>query len=221
MTRRATGQIIEKETANGTAFALRFRAYGERRYSAPRLRGGRLDAGSAPSSELNHVLADVERGIWVNRRWIARPTHLTSPTFHEFASEWLEAARPGAARVTVLDYSWQLSNHLLPFFHRHRLPQITVGEVDRYRDFKVREGALSAESINKTITRLGQILAVAEERDLITRNPVRVNTPQPQAQGTRAGARSTSTTPSRSSRSSTPRRPSTPTRRPRPRGAAP
>jgi integrase len=51
-----------------------------------------------------------------------------------------------------------------------------VAEVDRYRDFKVRERVLSAESINKTITRLGQILAVAEERDLIPRNPVRVNT---------------------------------------------
>jgi integrase len=40
----------------------------------------------------------------------------------------------------------------------------------------VREQVLSPESINKTITRLGQILAVAEERDLIIRNPVRVNT---------------------------------------------
>jgi integrase len=48
--------------------------------------------------------------------------------------------------------------------------------VDRYREHKVRERVLSAESINKTITRLGQILAVAEERDLIVRNPVRVNT---------------------------------------------
>jgi integrase len=51
-----------------------------------------------------------------------------------------------------------------------------VAEVDRYRAFKVREQVLSADSINKTITRLGQILAVAEERDLIPRNPVRVNT---------------------------------------------
>ena len=51
-----------------------------------------------------------------------------------------------------------------------------VVELDRYRALKVREQILSAESINKTITRLGQILAVAEERDLIPRNPVRVNT---------------------------------------------
>jgi len=42
----------------------------------------------------------------------------------------------------------------MPFFHRHRLPQITVAEVDRYRAFKVREQGLSPESINKTITRL-------------------------------------------------------------------
>jgi hypothetical protein len=58
----------------------------------------------------------------------------------------------------------------------HQLPEITVAEIDRYRTFKVREGALSSESINKTITRLGQVLAVAAERDLVTRNPVRVNT---------------------------------------------
>jgi integrase len=100
----------------------------------------------------------------------------TSRTFHLFAWEWLEARRPELRESTIADYSWQLSNHLLPFFTDHRLPQITVAEVDRYRDFKVRERNLSAESINKTITRLGQILAVAEECDLIPRNPVRVNT---------------------------------------------
>ena len=92
------------------------------------------------------------------------------------ASEWLEARRSELRASSIADYTWQPSNHLLPFFHRHRLPQITVAEVDRYREYKVHEGVLSAVSINKTITRLGQILAVAEERDLIPRNPVRVNT---------------------------------------------
>jgi len=75
----------------------------------------------------------------------------------------------------VEDYAWALSYHLLPFFHRHRLAQITVAEVDRYRAHKLREGRLSPTSINKTLTRLGQILDVAEERDLIPRNPMRVN----------------------------------------------
>src|SRR5262249_52297718 len=59
--------------------------------------------------------------------------------------------------------------------HRHRLSQITVAEVDRYRAHKLAEGQLSAESINKTLTILGQVLDVAEEHQLIARNPVRVN----------------------------------------------
>ena len=126
-------------------------------------------------AELRYVLADVERGLWAPEVAAAAEAPL-APTFHEFASEWLEARRPELRASSIADYTWQLCNHLLPFFHRHRLPQITVAEVDRYREFKVREGALSAESINKTITRLGQILAVAEERDLVARNPVRVNT---------------------------------------------
>ena len=39
--------------------------------------------------------------------------------------------------------------------------QITIAEVDRSRQAKVDERRLSAESINKTITRLGQIVEVA------------------------------------------------------------
>ena len=130
-------------------------------------------------------MADVERGLWT-----PTPTTLASapdaPTFHEFASEWMAAKSREVREATVLDYSWQLSNHLLPFFHAHQLADVTVAEVDRYREFKVREGALSIESINKTITRLGQILAVAEERDLIARNPVRVNSRNRKLKGRRA-----------------------------------
>jgi hypothetical protein len=100
------------------------------------------------------------------------------------------AARQGElGEATIADYAWQLSNHLLPFFHAHRLPQISVAEVDRYREFKVRERVLSAESINKTITRLGQILAVAEERDLIIlRDRTRGNPLQVAASARRRGS---------------------------------
>ncbi len=104
---------------------------------------------------------------------------------------------------TRLDYEWQLSNPLLPFFGHHRLSQITIAEVDRYRQAKVSEAqevraaaaagrllmdeqvdkrgrrhrrprcALSATSINKTITRLEQILEVAVEYGLIEANPAK------------------------------------------------
>ena len=46
--------------------------------------------------------------------------------------------------------------------------------MDRYRRAKVAQGVLSAESINKTITRLGQILELAVEYELIPRNPARI-----------------------------------------------
>ncbi len=51
---------------------------------------------------------------------------------------------------------------------------ITIEQVDRYRRDKVRQGRLSPTSINKTITRLGQILEVAVEREMIPRNPAKV-----------------------------------------------
>jgi hypothetical protein len=66
-----------------------------------------------------------------------------------------------------------VSNHLLPFFAKHRLSQITIREVDRYRAAKVRERVLSATSIKKTITRLAQILELAVEYELIDRNPAK------------------------------------------------
>ena len=173
MAKRPTGEVIERERKSGRVFALRFRAYGRRHFLTL---GGAGDGWTRQKAEieLRHVLADVERGLWAPG--VAHAAEApAAPTFHEFASEWLDARRGELKETTLADYTWQLCNHLLPFFHRHRLPQITVAEVDRCA-LKVRERVLSAESINKTIIRLGQILAVAEERDLVPRNPVRVNT---------------------------------------------
>jgi integrase len=156
------------------SWALRFYAYGKRRYVTL----GRSDEGwdrRRAEQELGHVLADVERGIWRPLEPDPAPDTDPDPTFHEFASEWHEGLRhEGLRETTLADYEWQLSSHLLPFFARHRLSEITIKLVDRYRREKVREGRLSPTSINKTITRLGQILEVAVERELIPRNPAKV-----------------------------------------------
>lgn len=203
MPRPATGQVIERPTRSGvTSYALRVRAYGKREYvTLGRDRDGwtRLKA----EQELANVLADVRRGIWRPPTPQGTPEVRPDPTFHVFASEWLAARRGELRDNTLLDYEWQLTHHLLPFFASHRLTQITIAEVDRYRHAKVREaearrtalaawqthcealqeGAarpphpgpqLSATSINKTITRLGQILEQAVEYDLIPRNPARI-----------------------------------------------
>ncbi|MDQ4137595.1 MAG: tyrosine-type recombinase/integrase [Actinomycetota bacterium] len=68
-----------------------------------------------------------------------------------------------------------MTKHLLPFFGEHLLRQITVAEVDRYRVEKLAEGTLSGDSVNKTLVLLGRILDVALERELIDKNPMRVN----------------------------------------------
>jgi hypothetical protein len=127
MARPATGQVVELRRQRGRVFALRLRAYGRRHYIT-------LDAASRAEAEteLANVLADVRRGIWqpsAPQRALA-----VEPTFHVFASEWLAAREhEGLATKTIADLRWSLCNHLLPFFARHRLSEITAQEVDRYR----------------------------------------------------------------------------------------
>jgi integrase len=156
----------------GYTYALRFTAYGKRRYVTL---GRPADGWSEAKAQtaLRDVLADVRRGIWEPNAPHA-PEATQEPTFHEFASAWLASVSKQLRLGTVLDYENQLRVHLLPFFRDHLLSQITVAEVDRYREAKVSEGVLGPTSINKTITRLGQILEVAVERELIPRNPAKV-----------------------------------------------
>jgi integrase len=205
MPRRSTGGVVVDTRRQSAVFALRFRAYGRRQYVTL---GTADDGWTEAKAEvaLRHVLADVERGLWQppERQAVpaAAPALPEDPTFHEFASQWYRASEGGWRENTRVDYQWQLTSHLLPFFAKHRLSQITIQEVDRYRTAKVREAAkitetpverrrvvtgvdgrgrpcrhrerpLSATSINKTITRLAQILEVAVEYELIDRNPAK------------------------------------------------
>jgi integrase len=171
--RNGSGQVLPPK-GKQRSWAIRFYAYGERRYTTL----GRSENGwdrRRAERELRHVLADVERGIWRPPNPDPVPEADPDPTFHEFASDWYEGLKhEGLRETTLADYGWQLSSHLLPFFAGLRLSQINIEQVDRYRREKVREGRLSPTSINKTITRLGQILEVAVERELIPRNPAKV-----------------------------------------------
>src|SRR3954453_14879124 len=106
MAKRATGEVIVRERASGRVFALRFRAYGRRQF----ITLGSSDGGwtrKKAEAELRHVLADVERGIWTPDLG-SSATAATAPTFHEFATEWLESRRPELREATVLDYTWQI-----------------------------------------------------------------------------------------------------------------
>lgn len=171
MPRRATGQVVVDERRKSPVYAIRFNAGGRRQYvTLGSARDGWTQAKA--QDELERALAAVRLGTWTPPEPECAPVVEQDPTFHEFSSDWFEASKGEWRDTTRLDYEWQLSHHLLPFFKRHRLSQITIAEVDRYRAAKVK-GTLSAASINKTITRLAQILEVAVEYGLIDRNPAK------------------------------------------------
>ena len=139
-----------------------------------------------------------------------------APTVHEFASQWFAQVEPELRESTAEVYKWHLSDHLLPFFQHHALSDITIAEVDRYRQHKVHQRdllcarrdagepidhrPLGNETINKTIVRLGQVLDLAVEYGISRRT-------RPGGSGASSRRRSrdarTSTRPGRSPRCST------------------
>jgi integrase len=179
MARPPTGQVVERKGKRGTSYGLRFRAYGKRHYVTAAATNRQ-----AAEVELANVLADVRRGIWQPPEKQVAASPIEERTFHVFSSEWLDGRRPELKPRSIEALEWALSNHVLPFFERHLLSQITVAEVDRYRlakvrerdeiaamratDTKVRERPLSNRSINATITVLGQVLDSAIEHGHIS-----------------------------------------------------
>lgn len=179
MAREATGQVVTRKGKRGITYAARVRAYGERHYLSLGYSWDGYTRRRA-DTELQNILADIRRGIWKPPQPEPAPTPAQDPTFHEFASQWLDGLRHELAPRTIEDYELALTHHLLPFFKNHRLSQITAQETDRYKTAKVREREqgtverpLSNRTINKTLTRLGQILDVAVRYELIPHNPVK------------------------------------------------
>src|SRR4051794_11319698 len=137
MARRSTGQVVERKRSNGTMYALRFYVAGQRHY---------VTLGTAhegwnrrrAEDELAATMAAVRSGSWRPPEPISAPE--PEPTFHKFASDWYAAGEPGWGERTRTNYRWQLTHHLLPHFRDHLLRQITVAEIDRYREKKQREG---------------------------------------------------------------------------------
>jgi integrase len=201
MPRPATGRVLTPD-AKQRSFALRFSAYGKREY----LTLGRPEDGwTRPMAEreLATVLRDVELGVWQPPRPQQPQQPQQDPRFLEFASDWFALKRFELAANTARSYRNDLTKHLLPFFAEHRLSEITVAEVDRYRQEKVTQASrlaaaakkgktptaqvvdrlgrryprrvrpLSNRSINMHLFLLAQILEVAVEHDLIPANPAK------------------------------------------------
>ena len=172
MARPPTGQVIERRGKRGRTYALRFRAYGERRYVTL----GTADEGwtqARAEQELANVLADVRRGIWKPPvEPLAVKTPREAPTFHEYASAWHEGRKAIVKPRTTEWEKWALSNHLLPSLATRPVDEIDAAAVRAYVAAKQSEGVLSARSINSTLRVLSLVLAEAVEDELLAVNPV-------------------------------------------------
>ena len=204
------GGIVEvRELADGTrAFRLRFMVGGRRELLTLHERGG-CECGCgggwsepAARNELGNVLARVRAGVWQPSRAPAATRPKTGRlTFHEYASDWLQAKADGVLgekpidTSSYADYRWRLSCHLLPFFGPYPLARIDRALCLRFKAEKLREaqelreaiagGAvirdkrgrrrvpLSPASIRKLIDTLAAVLEDAIEDELIDRNPAR------------------------------------------------
>ena len=93
MGRKATGQVVEVDGATGRSFALRFRAYGKRRYVTLGTAAEGWTRGKA-AEELANVLADVRRGIW-------KPDERRDQRSHRRSRPSTSSPRSGLSRVAT------------------------------------------------------------------------------------------------------------------------
>jgi integrase len=210
MARPATGRVEVEQQADGTLrFRLRFRVNGKResqmlheaRDCACGCGGGWTENNARV--ELNNILARIKAGIWEPPKpapaIVKRFKEI--PTFHEFASYWLQAKLEGIigkkpiSTNTHAGYLISLQNHLLPFFGRYRLDQIDKDLCTEFKKHLIREAhelreALAAgadlrdennralrplgpASIRGQLNLLGQIIEEAVEDELISFNHAR------------------------------------------------
>jgi hypothetical protein len=89
MARPATGTVVVRKGKHGTTCGIRFRAEGRRHYLTTDARSE-----AEAQTELANVLADVRRGLWRPPQTEIAQDPIEEPSFHVFASEWIEGRRP-------------------------------------------------------------------------------------------------------------------------------
>src|SRR5579884_1068288 len=112
--------------------------------------------------------AEAKRAELRLRRHRRERIQPTRQTFAEYATEWLD-------RQTVRDrtrekYSWALRQHLIPYFGRRRLDQITVDDVAAFIAAMRRKGLRGSTTLS-ALRPLSKILAHAARRGAIPVNP--------------------------------------------------
>jgi integrase len=117
--------------------------------------------------ELDAILADARRGQLLGPRRTA-----AGVTFADAAEEWLRYVEHDRKRrpSTVRDYRIAATKVLVPAFGNAPIDAITSAHVDAFRSLLVREGRLSARTINKYLALTHGILKRAQRVYGLTAN---------------------------------------------------
>lgn len=170
MAARSKGRVLERNWKNGRGYALRFWAYGEREYLTLGFEGDGWTYKRA-EEELENILADVRRGIWVSPKKKKPRADAedegeaddgsATTIFGPFGRQLVASRRGQVSDNHIAFLEWALG-HLLPYFGDWPLVDIDVQAVDAYRHDKVQE----AEKRQRAIDRRKPL---HDERDQILR----------------------------------------------------
>lgn len=96
----------------------------------------------------------------------------TTVTVAEAGLRWLTSAtNAGLERSTLAQYRQHLELHIKPFLGERRLNEVTVPVIRAWQD-ELRKGGRSATMVRRVTVSLGAILADAQNRGLVVRNPI-------------------------------------------------
>ncbi|MFL5958685.1 MAG: tyrosine-type recombinase/integrase [Gaiellaceae bacterium] len=112
--------------------------------------------------------AEAKRAELMLRRRRRERIEPVRQTFEEYAWAWLER-QPGRERTREV-HSWALREHLIPYFGRRRLDQITVDDVAAFIAGMRRKGLRGSTTLT-ALRPLSRILAHAARRGAIPINP--------------------------------------------------
>jgi integrase len=174
MAARKTFKLRPRRRANGeTTWYARFTDQDGVRREPPLGMTPHMDELAALKA-LEHIQADVERGVWKppepSSRLNVNPDTLL---FSDMAFDWwAEKIEGRKAERTQQAYEVELRLHLMPYFGKRRVATITRKDVDKFVSAQLRNG-LSPSYVNSQLIRLGQILDLAMKwhPEILPRNP--------------------------------------------------
>jgi len=104
------------------------------------------------------------------------------PTLKEYAEDYLKERKAELGKQTHQVYDCYLQKHIIPALGAKHIDQITPGMVQSFKSDRLASGAASA-TVVKDLMILSGIFRMAENNEIVTRNPVRL-TKKPKVRNT-------------------------------------